>query len=100
MPKFVGSKLADMTLCTRLEDNARTPAGYVRLTYAQARLLPPVEIAYSLDTTDRGSRGVYAKRWYRWFALAAAVRACPQATPKMLAACTSKAETPCPENDE
>lgn len=83
MPKFVGSKLPDMTLCTRLEDNARTPIGYVRLTYSQARLLPPIEIAYSLDTTDRGSRGSYAKRWYRWFALAAAVRASDRATPKM-----------------
>lgn len=78
MPKFIGNNAPAQA--TRIEDNAQTPVGYVRLSYSQMRLLPGIEIAYSLDTSDRGSKGSYAKRWYRWFALARAIEVCPQST--------------------
>lgn len=82
MPKFVGSRIEG---ARRIHDNAAPPLSHVPLTYAQARLLPASEVVCSLDTTDKGSAGCYAKRWFRWFAHRAAVMACKRSTPKMLA---------------
>ncbi len=64
MPQFIGSQIID-AIC--IEDNAITPLNYIRLTYSQAILLPPNLILKSLNTTDKGSKGNYAKRWYNWF---------------------------------
>lgn len=68
-------------------------ADLVRLSYAQAKLLPAEVVRASLDTTDRGSKGSLAKRWYRWFAAADAIDACARSTPAMRArAATARAD--------
>jgi len=72
MPRFVGN---DLNASRVLEDNARTVPGYARIAYAQAAKLAPEDLAKSLDTTDRGGRRTYAKRWFRWFGRVEAVAA-------------------------
>lgn len=84
MPRFVGQTIPGST---EIEPSAsgRYP-DRIRLTYAQARLLPAGQITRSLDTSDRGSRHQRAKRWYRWYAAADAILAAPASTPLMRAA--------------
>lgn len=88
MPKFIGKNIPN---ALELGDNATEASAskhagtsLVRITYAQAVLLPAVEVRKSLDTTDSGSRGTYAKRWYRWFAPRAVILACSSSTASML----------------
>lgn len=66
MPKFVGAPAPRGA--KRIEDNAfPVPGKRVKLAYSQMRLLRARDVMYSLDTTDKGSAGCLAKRWYRWF---------------------------------
>lgn len=81
MPKFIGNRIEGATHLPQF--NASTPRGHVRLSYSQAALLPPDYVVCSLDTTDRGGRGSYAKRWYRWFASADHILACERSTKLM-----------------
>jgi hypothetical protein len=84
MPKMIGKDLPGAQRCNL--DNA-TPEqlhpGFVQLTYKQAAKLPPECVLKSLDTTDKGSRGGYAKRWWRWFAQASVILECEEATAHM-----------------
>lgn len=83
MPKFIGQEIPGSR--PLLDDDAtEASTGLVRLTYRQASLLSPESVWYSLDKTDRGSRGTYAKRWYRWFASRESIRNCPRSTHRML----------------
>ena len=90
MPKFIGRTIPG---AKQIPDNStgqgpliRASFGgpLIRISYAQARLLPPDRVYYSLDTTDQGGRRSYAKRWYRWFASPETIAGCPRSTPKML----------------
>lgn len=85
MPKFVGRRARAGT--EQIQDNAGIDSvpGFVRLTYTQQLKLAPEDVVVSLDTTDRGSKGSYAKRWWRWFGRIEAVLACPDATSSMCA---------------
>jgi hypothetical protein len=78
MPKMIGNSIEG---AARIQDNAPA-AGHerVRLSYSQAILLPAGDVVCSLDTTDKGSPGRKAKRWYRWYASAAAILASPRST--------------------
>lgn len=81
MPKMIGNWIEG---ATKIEANASEDGETrVRLSYAQAVLLPASEIMASLDTTDCGSKRSLAKRWYRWFASADAILACPSSTCNM-----------------
>lgn len=84
MPKFIGQKIENST---RIQDNASEHPDRIRITYAQACMLPACEVLCSMDTMDRGSRGSYAKRWYRWFASPAAILA-GRGTANMIARAT------------
>ena len=81
MPKFIGQSIPG---AIRLEDNA-IPLGTerVHLTYSQAKLLPPSEVMFSRDTTDRGGPKSLAKRWNRWFASSASILGSARSTPSM-----------------
>ena len=81
MPKMIGNNILE---AIRIEDNEcqRYP-DRINLTYAQAALMPPAQILKSMDTSDTGSKGTYAKRWYRWFASASDILACPDVTDNM-----------------
>lgn len=88
MPKLVGNK--PFVGCLRLDDNAETPPGMVRVSYAQAAIIDEHsgaagrnQLVCSLDTTDSGCAGTYAKRWYRWFASIECIEQCPRSTKKM-----------------
>lgn len=80
MPEFVGSRIYG---ATQIENHAAARFDRVRLTYAQARRLPAAVVLCSLDTTDQGSKGSYAKRRYRWFAAPDAILGCAQSTDNM-----------------
>jgi hypothetical protein len=82
MPKFVGQTIPGSS---RIEDNMLPSSKRVKLTYSQARLMPPSHVMCSLDTTDRGSRGSLAKRWYIWYATPQAILTCPHSTANMMA---------------
>lgn len=87
MPKFIGNSIpGSLEIEANAGENSGTAAGLVRITYAQARMLPPAFVRCSLDTTDRGGRKSLAKRWYRWFVSAAAIVTSPRATSKMMEA--------------
>lgn len=93
MPRFIGNTIGG---AREIQDNA--PELFplrIRLTYAQAALLPAEDIEYSLDTSDRGGPGSLAKRWYRWFASADAIEACAKSTANMMAR-ISRVRTECP----
>lgn len=64
MPKFIGNQIDGAKI---IQDNAPETNERVKLSFSQARLMPPEQVLCSLDTTDRGSKGSLAKRWYRWF---------------------------------
>jgi hypothetical protein len=74
MPKFVGR---DIEGVARTEDMAHldVPQGYCVVVYSQAKKLNPCDLLKSLDTRDRGSRGSFAKRWWRWLGRVEAVKA-------------------------
>lgn len=61
MPKFIGRTIPGSR---ELPEGARA----LRLSYSQAIKLPATEVYRILDTSDRGGKGSYAKRWYRWYA--------------------------------
>ena len=83
MPKMIGKRIAG---AIRIDNNATEEAtGLVRLAYRQAIKLPVESIICSLDTTDRGGRHSYAKRWYRWFASPSAILNCENSTAAMKA---------------
>ena len=82
MPKFVGRNARFES--RQIQDNAfSVPGKRVCLTYSQQRLLPAYLVDYSLNTSDRGSKGSYAKRWYNWFAHPCVVLCCASSTPAM-----------------
>ena len=83
MPKFIGNDARPET--KHIHTDAMQTGERVRLTYAQQKLLPAAAVTCSLDTSDRGSKGSYAKRWYRWFASPDAINSCTRATQSMLA---------------
>lgn len=83
MPRFIGNSAP--ANARQIQDNAQTAMGcHVRLTYAQVRLLPPGQVIVSLDTSDKGSAGRRAKRWWRWFADPRDVLSNPDSTPNMV----------------
>ena len=71
MPKMIGNP--PPSGATTLDNNIDSVKGYVRVSWHQMDYalrvmgLEPERLRVSLDTTDRGSRGSLAKRWYRWF---------------------------------
>jgi len=78
MPRFIGRSIPG---ARPLPDKYDFPI--CSLTYAQAIKLPPDKVYYTINDTDRGSRGVMAKRWYNWFAPACDVLEHPDATENM-----------------
>lgn len=62
MPKFIGREARPES--TKVEV---PPAGAVKLSYAQQKLLPPETVLYVVNTSDRGGAGRLAKRWYNWY---------------------------------
>ena len=76
MPKFIGNKIDG----SRRLDEA---AGLTPLTYAQAVRLPARCVFFTVNATDRGSRGSYAKRWHNWWARPGDIIDCPSSTPNM-----------------
>jgi hypothetical protein len=80
MPKFIGRTISG---AKHIEPNSRR-VDYVRLSYSQAKLLSPEHIFCSLDTSDKGSRGSYAKRWYRWYAAPEIIIESSNSTVKMI----------------
>ena len=55
----------------------------VKLSYSQKCLIPQDQIFYIFDTSDRGSKGTLAKRWYRWYALPESIAHAKYATKNM-----------------
>lgn len=78
MPKFIGNTIPGSRPLAGGTD------GYVPLAYSQARLLPARCVFFTLNTSDKGSRGSYAKRWHNWWAKADAIIQCPRSTLSML----------------
>ena len=85
MPRMIGV-MVEGAVCELADNATERSTGLVKLTTSQARLIPRGLVLGSLDTTDRGSKGTKAKRWYRWFAAHDDVLACERATPLMRAA--------------
>lgn len=83
MPNFIGR---DIPNTTQIQNNAAPGPGgeLVRITYAQAMLLPVIAVYKSLDTTDKGGPHAHAKRWYRWFARRDVILGCRRSTTSML----------------
>jgi hypothetical protein len=79
MPKFIGNTIPGSLPLDGTTD------GYVLLAYSQARLLPARCVFFTLNTSDKGSRGSYAKRWHNWWATADAIAQCPRSTVSMRA---------------
>lgn len=65
MPKFIGNTIKGSI---RIQDNAAPHESRIKLTYVQAIRLPANKIMASLNTSDKGSKGSYAKRWFNWYA--------------------------------
>ena len=81
MPKFIGNNIA---AAVEIEPNqVQQRPDRINLTYSQAAMLPASSVMKSLDTSDGGSNGRYAKRWYRWFASADAIMGCASSTASM-----------------
>lgn len=78
MPKFIGNIIEGSRQLDQPEYEV------VKISYSQARLLPPAEVMHELDTSDRGGIKCYAKRWYRWYAEKNSIIRCPKSTPNML----------------
>lgn len=79
MPKLIGHEPSEL-------DAHESPRETdVQVSYAQARVLrrASVVIRAVLDTSDRGSRGRLAKRWYAWYADPRDILTCPVATMAM-----------------
>lgn len=87
MPKFIGAKIEGSI---RIEDNARLPTNHLKLSYSQAKLLSPSKVVCSLNTSDKGGKGSFAKRWYNWYALIDDIVACEKATKLMKDRATKK----------
>lgn len=85
MPKFIGNEIPGATIIGDDSVPVRDGQRALRLSYAQAILLPASDVFCSLNTRDRGSKGSFAKRWYNWFALPNAILACEKSTKKMRA---------------
>jgi hypothetical protein len=81
MPKFIGNIIFG---AKKIQDNARVPEWCIALSFSQAKLLPPECIICSLNTSDRGSKGSYAKRWYNWFANVEDIINCKNSSKLML----------------
>jgi hypothetical protein len=82
MPKFVGRNARPES--KQIQDDAPpVPGKRVCLSYSQQKLLPAYLVTYSLNTSDRGCRNSYAKRWYNWFAHPCVVLCCVSSTPAM-----------------
>ena len=71
MPKLIGN--SPPVGAVLLDNNIDSVKGYVRVSWHQMDYalrvmgLEPERLRVSLDTTDKGSKGSLAKRWYRWF---------------------------------
>ena len=81
MPKFIGNVIEG---AVQIHDNCSPSKERIKLSFSQAILLPAKEIMCSLNTSDKGSKGSYAKRWYEWFALPETILKSPQSTQSML----------------
>lgn len=83
MPRFIGCAPPEgaRDLATATISPGMSPL--VRLTYSQMRLMPHHTVFYRLDTSDRGGKGRYAKRWYRWYSTRVAIESNANATPSM-----------------
>lgn len=81
MPKMIGNTIHG---ARQIEDNARSLPERARLSYAQAVMLPPERVMCSLNTSDNGGFGRFAKRWYNWFAKPEDILALPNATESMI----------------
>jgi hypothetical protein len=55
----------------------------VKIAFAQKILLPQNQVFYALDTSDKGSNGILAKRWNRWYALPETLANSRTSTPAM-----------------
>jgi hypothetical protein len=80
MPKFIGNHIHGAVDISDIPSEMR---GLVQLSYSQVKLLPAHQIKYVLNTSDKGSRGTYAKRWNDWYASPEDVLNAPQATENM-----------------
>lgn len=92
MPKFIGNSAPSGA--KEIENNAKSPKGFIRISYSQMVLLPPDAVLFSLDTTDRGGPKSLAKRWYRWFGRISAIETEAKATPKMKSRASKFKENP------
>jgi hypothetical protein len=79
VPKFIGNTIRGSLDLHEHE----SPEELMSLSYSQARLLPPADVYYRLNTSDRGSRGSLAKRWHDWYSTVSAILACSDSTRKM-----------------
>ncbi|MCI0561931.1 MAG: hypothetical protein MN733_25880 [Nitrososphaera sp.] len=89
MPKFVGRTIEGST-----EIPWGGTMGKVKLSYSQAILLPAEDIYCYYNTSDRGSRGTLAKRWYEWYAKPEDILLCTHSTPRMRAKAREEAGSP------
>lgn len=80
MPKLIGHSPRVGTVIV-----GKAPNGAVKLSYSQQVRLPANVVTAVLDCSDRGGPRQLAKRWYRWYAMPDAIKACSDATPRMLA---------------
>ncbi len=90
MPKFIGRTITG----SRNTEHAPEGSTLVCLTYSQAVKLPASEVYTTLNTSDRGSRGSFAKRWYNWYATVEAIESCDRATHKMREAARARRTAP------
>ncbi len=80
MPKFIGATIPG----AQERSDMDLTKNHVRLIYMQAARLEPSDVVCVLDTSDYGRKGVYAKRWYRWYALAKDIIASKSSTKNMI----------------
>lgn len=82
MPRFIGCAPPEGAQDIATEDIPNA-GKLVKLTYSQMRLMDPADVYYVLDTSDRGGKGRYSKRWYRWYSTRVAIESNPRSTPCM-----------------
>lgn len=82
MPKFIGHREHAKNRPTSSIPTMERKR-LVKISFAQKILLPQNQVFFALDTSDKGSRGVLAKRWNRWYALPETLANSGTATPTM-----------------
>lgn len=83
MPRFIGCAPPEGARDLAAVSISPGMSPLVKLTYSQMRLMDPHTVMYVLDTSDRGGKGRYAKRWYRWYATRVAIALNPRSTLSM-----------------